>query len=40
MPVILGRNGKVDLDTRGPVFYSKEKSVRKVEVHLDMEILQ
>jgi len=27
-------------NTRGPVFYSKEESVRKVEVHLDVETLQ
>jgi len=40
MPVILSRNGKVDPDTRGPVYYSKEESVRKVEVHSDMEALQ
>ena len=39
-PIILSRNGKVDLDTRGPVYYSKEKSVRKVKVHLDVEALQ
>jgi len=26
MLVILSRNGKVDLDTRGPVYYSKEES--------------
>ena len=39
-PVILSRNGKVDLDTRGPVYYSKEESVRKVEVYLDVEALQ
>jgi len=40
MPVILSRNGKVDPDTRGPVYYSKEESVRKVEVHPDVEALQ
>jgi len=40
MPVILSRNGKVDLDTRGLVYYSKEESVRKVKVHLDVEALQ
>ena len=34
IPVILSRNGKVDPDTRGLVYYSKEESVRKVEVHL------
>ena len=39
MPVILSRNGKVDPDTRGPVYYSKEESVRKVEVHPDVEAL-
>jgi len=38
--VILSRNGKVDLDTRGLVYYSKEESVRKVEVHPDIEVLQ
>ena len=37
MPVILFRNGKVDPDTRGLVYYSKEESVRKVEVHPDVE---
>ena len=37
--IILSRNGKVDLDTRGLVYYSKEESVRKVEVHSDMETL-
>jgi len=40
MPVILSRNGKVDPDTRGPVYYSKEESVRKVEAHPDVEALQ
>jgi len=40
MPVILSRNGKVDPDTRGPVYYSKEESVRKVEAYLDIEALQ
>jgi len=40
MLVILSRNGKVDPDTREPVYYSKEKSVRKVEVHPDIEALQ
>ena len=30
----------MDLDTRGPVFYSKEESVRKVKAHLDIEALQ
>jgi len=40
MPVILARNGKVDPDTRGPVFYSKGESVRKIEAHLDVEALQ
>ena len=40
MPVILSRNGKVDPDTRGPVYYSKEKSVRKVEAYSDVEALQ
>ena len=40
MPVILSRNGKVDPDTRELVYYSKEESVRKVEVHLDVEALQ
>jgi len=40
MPVILSRNRKVDPDTRGPVYYSKEESVRKVEVHPDVEALQ
>jgi len=40
IPVILARNRKVDLDTRGPVFYSKEESVRKVKAHLDIEALQ
>jgi len=40
MLVILSKNGKVDLDTRGPVYYSKEESVRKVEVHSNMETLQ
>jgi len=39
-PVILSRNGKVDLDTRGPVYHSKEESVRKVKVHPDVEALQ
>jgi len=40
MPVILSRNGKVDLDTRGPVYYSKEESIRKVKAHPDVEVLQ
>ena len=40
MPVILSRNRKVDPNTRGPVYYSKEESVRKVEVHSDVEALQ
>jgi len=40
MPVILSRNGKVDPDTRELVYYSKEESVRKVEVHPDVEALQ
>jgi len=40
MPVILSRNGKVDPDTRGPVYYSKEKSVRKVEAYSDVKALQ
>jgi len=40
MPVILSRNGKVDPDTRELVYYSKEESVRKVEVHPDIEALQ
>ena len=40
MPVILSRNGKVDPDTREPVYYSKKESVRKVEVHPDIEALQ
>jgi len=38
--MILSRNGKVDLDTRGLVYYSKEESVRKVEAHVDVEALQ
>jgi len=40
MPVILSRNGKVDLDTRGLVHYSKEESIRKVEAHPDVKTLQ
>jgi len=40
MPVILSRNGKVDLNTRGPVHYSKEESIRKVEAHPDVKTLQ
>ena len=40
MPVILSRNEKVDPDTRGLVYYSKEESVRKVKMHPDMETLQ
>jgi len=40
MPVILSKNRKVDLDTRGLVYYSKEESVRKVEAHPDVEALQ
>ena len=40
MPVILSRNRKVDPDTREPVYYSKEESVRKVEVYSDVEALQ
>ena len=39
MPIILSRNGKVDPDTREPVYYSKEESVKKVEAHPDMEVL-
>ena len=39
-PVILSRNEKVDPDTRGLVYYSKEESVRKVEAHPDVEALQ
>jgi len=39
-PVILSSNGKVDPDTRGPVYYSKEEAVRKVEIHPDGEALQ
>jgi len=38
--VILSRNGKVDPNTRGLVYYSREESVRKVKVHPDMEALQ
>jgi len=40
IPVILSRNRKVDLDTRGLVYYSKEESVRKVETHPDVKALQ
>jgi len=40
IPVILFSNGKVDPDTRGPVYYNKEESIRKVEVHPDVEALQ
>jgi len=40
MPIILSRNGKVDPDTREPVYYSKEESVKKVKVHPDIEVLQ
>jgi len=40
MPIIFSRNRKVDPDTRGLVYYSKEESVRKVEVHPDVEALQ
>jgi len=40
MPVILFRNGKVDLDTREPVYYSEKELVRKVKVHPDRETLQ
>jgi len=40
MLVILSRNGKVDLDTKGLVYYSKEESVRKVKAYLDVEVLQ
>jgi len=40
MPVILSRNGKVDPDTRGPVYYSKEEAVRKVKAHPDVKTLQ
>jgi len=40
IPVILSRNGKVDLDTRELVYYSKEESVRKVEAHPDVKALQ
>jgi len=39
MPIILSRNGKVDPDTREPVYYSKEESVKKVKAHPDMEVL-
>jgi len=39
MPVILSRNEKVDPDTRGLVYYSKEESVRKVKVHPEVEAL-
>ena len=39
MPIILSRNGKVDPDTREPVYYSKEESVKKVEAHPDMKVL-
>jgi len=39
-PVILSRNGKVNPDTRKLVYYSKEESVRKVEVHPDVKALQ
>jgi len=30
----------MDLDTRGPVYYSKEESIRKVKVYPDVEALQ
>jgi len=40
MPVILSKNGKVNPDTRGPVYYSKEELVRKVEAYPDVEALQ
>jgi len=39
-PVIVSRNGKVDPDTRGLVYYSKEESVRKVKAHPEVEALQ
>jgi len=40
MPVILSRNRKVDPDTRGLVYYSKEESVKKIKTHPDVEALQ
>jgi len=39
MLVILSRNGKVDPDTRGLVYYSREELVRKVKVHSNVEAL-
>ena len=38
--VILSRSGKVDPDSRGPVYFIKEEVVRKVEAYLDVEALQ
>jgi len=39
-PVILSRNRKVDAESRGPVTFSKEEMVRKVEQGPDVESLQ
>jgi len=39
-PVILSRNRKVDVESRGPVTFSKEEIVQKVEQGPDVESLQ
>ena len=39
-PVILSRNRKVDTESRGPVTFSKEEMVWKVEQGPDVESLQ
>ena len=38
--VILSRSGKIDPDSREPVYFIKEKAVSKVEAYPDMEALQ
>ena len=38
--VILSRSGKIDPDSREPVYFIKEEAVSKVEVYPDMEALQ
>jgi len=38
-PTIMSRNNKINLESRGQVSFSKEKSVRKIEPNADVESL-
>ena len=39
-PTIMSRNNKINPESRGQVLFSKEESVRKIELNADVESLQ